>query len=427
MTTGQQQQPALPPVHEAWLPREHALYRPRHGGRQLAALICAAVFFATPLISQALNPQPAQFENRALTRFPGLGQGWGFFTQLAPWAIDHLPFRENAIDLADSLSRGLLGEPPALGGGSQNDVGPVQSDKQPVVPSTFPKVVEGKDGWMYLGAEVETHCKLSVPLDETVSRLRKVRDAVESSGRKFVLVIAPDKTTMVPGHLPDNFAGKDCHDKIANDFWRLMTAENYVLDLRPGLRAWGAKLGAPIYGPQDAHWSDEGGITMAQMLAERLRSGISADWQIEPGAAWQVPADLPLLINQTGRTDGRFYSIKPDGKRDETRQVPTDYTNPLKLNTASGPGTYGFGVGMLSDSFTIRALRYLTAAFGDMTVLHLDSVSHDDGAAAARMLGDNSIVVFEVAERTLVSGDYPLLAPNVTDKIASTLAARPIR
>jgi alginate O-acetyltransferase complex protein AlgJ len=416
----------LPPVHEALLPREHALHRPRHGGRQLLALICAAVFFATPLISLTFSPSPDEFENRALTKFPNPGQGLDFFTQLAPWATDHLPFREDAIHLADSVSRGLFGEPPALGGGKY-DAGPVPTDKQPLVPNNFPNVLEGKDDWLYVGAEIESHCKQAVPLDETMSRLRRFRDGVEASGRKFVVVIAPDKATMVPGHLPDTFPGKDCHAKVEDDFWRRVAGENYVLDLRSGLRAWASKVGAPVYGPQDAHWSDEGGVLFTQALAEKLRPGISGGWKIDGGATWQVAADIPPLIGKTGQTDGRFYSIAPDGGKDQTRQVPTDYNTPLRLDTASGPGTYGFGVGMLSDSFTIRALRYLVSAFGDMTVLHHNSVMQDGGTAAGQMLAGKSVVVIEVAERTLASGNLELLVPAVSDRILAALSSRPIR
>jgi SGNH hydrolase-like domain, acetyltransferase AlgX len=418
---------ALPPVHESWLPREHGLYRPRHGPRQILALVCAAVFFAVPFVAFTVSPAPDEFENRALTPFPSPGQGWDFFTQLAPWATDHLPFREDAVHIADSISRGLLGEPPALGTGKFDTGGPVQADKQRDVPSNFPNVLEGKDGWLYLGAEVESHCRPTQSLDETISRLRRLRDGVEASGRKFVVVVAPDKTTMVPARLPDDYPGKECLNRATDEFWRRMTAENYIVDLRPSLRGWAAKLGEPIYGPQDAHWSDEGGVTMARDLAERLRPGISAGWTVEAGANWNVAADIPPLIGRTGRTEGRFYSISPDGKKDQTRNVGTEYTSPLIVDSATGPGTYGFGVGMLSDSFTIRALRYLAGTFGDLTVLHHKSLLPDGGVGAGKMLAGKSVVVIEVAERTLMSGDLPALNPDVVGNITRELAARSIR
>src|SRR5207248_2135985 len=112
----------------------------------------------------------------------------------------------------------IFGEPPKLGDQGTNE-GPVQG---PVAPSEgdkdrdrvrahgFPKVVEGSDGWMYLGYDMLGACLPEMPLNEVIDGLRRLRSVVESSGRKFVLVVAPDKTTMVPEHLPPNQIGDAC-------------------------------------------------------------------------------------------------------------------------------------------------------------------------------------------------------------------------
>ncbi|WP_158879952.1 alginate O-acetyltransferase AlgX-related protein [Amycolatopsis anabasis] len=420
MTVGDRQTP-LPPVHEAWLPREHALHRPRHARRQTFALVCAAIFFATPLLSFSLGARPTEFENHALTPFPSLGQGWGFFTGLSQWATDHLVFREQAIHAADGMSRGLFGEPPALGrtGGQQ---GPIQSPPVDTVPKHYPTAIEGKDGWLYLGDEVASHCAPNQPLDTTLASLRRLRDGVEASGRKFVVVVAPDKATMVPEHLPDDYVGKDCHQKTVTEFWNRVAGEDYMLDLRAQLRDWGVRNGAPVYGPLDAHWSDEGAVTATRAVAEKLRAGISATWRVEPGANWKVPADLPPLIGRSGQTTGRHYELMPDGNRDQTRPMPSDFSTPLRLDTASGPGTYGLSVGLLGDSFTIRTLPYLTAAFRNMTVLHHATVAEDQGKAAGQMFAGSNVVVLEVAERSLVRGNVGAINPPALDTILQSLS-----
>jgi alginate O-acetyltransferase complex protein AlgJ len=142
-----------------------------------------------------------------------------------------------------------------------------------------------------------------------------------------------------------------------------------------------------------------------------------------------VAADIPPLIGRNGVTDGRSYSIMPDGQRDQARQNVGDFVSPpLHLSSASGPGTYGLSVGLLSDSFTYRALPYLTAAFGDMTVWHHNSIASDEGKAAGRLLADNSVVAIEVVERTLVAGPsrFGLLSPQLIGNIVNELAQRPI-
>jgi alginate O-acetyltransferase complex protein AlgJ len=413
---------SLLPVHEAWLPREHSLYRPRHGRKQAVALVIALLFFATPVLSYTVGARPSEFENRALTPFPSPSQGWSFFSQLSQWATDHLIFREDAVHAADSVSRGVFGEPPPLQHENQQQ-GPIQSPPTQATPNiTYPAVLEGKDGWMYLGEDVASHCSPVKPLATTFAQLRRLRDGVEASGRKFVVVVAPDKATMVPAHLPDAYAGKDCHNAMTTEFWRAVDGENYILDLRGQLNSWGAQLGAPVYGPQDAHWSDEGGVLMARAVAERLRAGISANWKIAPSAPWEVPADLPPLIGRTGDTTGVHYSLEPDGVHDQTHSETSDFTTPLHLDTASGPGTYGLKVGLIGDSFTIRTLPYLAAAFSDMTVLHLSTADQDEGAAIGDLLTPSNVVVLEVAERSLVSGAVSALDSPALDNILKKLA-----
>jgi alginate O-acetyltransferase complex protein AlgJ len=421
--------PALPAVHEAWLPREHALHRPRHGGRQLVALICAAVFFATPLVALGLGVRPAVIENRPLTAFPSLGDGWGFFSSLSPWATDHLVFRQQAIDVADAISRGLFGEPPPFSAGKQGPglPGPIPGDPNRGKPDILvPTVIEGKDGWLYLGEDVRSRCKQVSALAVTFGQLRRLREGIEASGRKFMVVVAPDKTTMVPQYLPDTYPGKDCQRGVTEELWRRAGEERSVLDLRGELRAWGDLLGKPVYPRQDAHWADEGGIVMARGMAETLHPGITRDWKIDPAEDWRAPADLPPLIGHYGDAEGRYYTIRPDGVRAQTRAVPQDFNRPLQLNTASGPGTVPEKVGLIADSFTIRALRYLGASFRDITVLHYGQVPQDRGRAAAEMLIDKKVVVFEIVERMLSLGDNILLDPAVIDEILRVLAEHPV-
>ncbi|MGH3468245.1 MAG: alginate O-acetyltransferase AlgX-related protein, partial [Thermocrispum sp.] len=268
---------ALPPVHEAWLPRQHSLHRPRHGGRQLTALICALIFFAAPLIALAVGARPNEFENRALQPFPSPAHGWAFFQRLPAWATDHMVLRQEAIDSADLISHALFGEAPETGSGGTG--GPIPGQPaQPQAPTKrvpVRQVVEGTDGWLYLGDEIESRCNMKIDLDKTFQRLRALRDGVEASGRKFVLVIAPDKLTVEPGHLPSDLAQEDCVRKPTAQFWQLVAKHEFVVDLRDELAQWEGELGRPVYPPLDAHWTDEGGVLLTRAIAEAAEPGIT--------------------------------------------------------------------------------------------------------------------------------------------------------
>lgn len=421
-------QSVLTPVHEAWLPREHSLHRPRHSGRQLTALVCALVFFTTPVLAFAFGARPGEIENRPLTEFPS-PTGWSFFTGLSPWGTDHLALRGEAIVAADAISRGVFGEPPPLGPRNQPS-GPLPADpgseepRQPAIPVS--KVVEGKDGWLYLGDEVSSRCNVKVDLAKTFARLRLLRDGVESTGRQFVLVVAPDKVTMEPEHLPDRFAERDCLTKLTADFWRHAEAARFIVDLRPGLRTWSGQLGRPIYPRLDAHWTDEGGLLMARALAETVQPGVTDPWRIDPGEQRRVPADLPPLLGRDGDITVTQYAVRPDGQRDQTRRTNDLFRTPLRLTSEPMTGKVTRKVALMADSFTIRALPYLAASFSDLTVLHYGSVRPDNGAKAGAMLADHEVVAFEVVERILMPEYNELITQEVVGTIIRKLAERPL-
>ena len=104
--------PGLPPLPESWLPREHALHRPRHGVRQTSSRVAALVFFCVPLLLLVVGVRAPEFENRRLADFPSVTDGFGLFTGLDQWATDHLPLRDKAVQAEDGISRGVFGEPP---------------------------------------------------------------------------------------------------------------------------------------------------------------------------------------------------------------------------------------------------------------------------------------------------------------------------
>src|SRR5947199_28656 len=138
--------------------------------------------------------------NHMLASFPSPAEGLGFFTGLSQWGTDHLPLRDKAISIEDFISRNLFGEPPKLGEQQPQTGGPIPGPIGPTGPSAsdedknkmrargFVKVIEGTDGWLYLGYDVLGACLPEKPISEVIGQLVKLRQAVERSGRKFMLM-----------------------------------------------------------------------------------------------------------------------------------------------------------------------------------------------------------------------------------------------
>ncbi|MFL6142717.1 MAG: alginate O-acetyltransferase AlgX-related protein [Labedaea sp.] len=429
---------SLPTVHESWLPREHTLYRPRHGGQRVA-LTCAVVFFTIPLLTLVLFGPSQANENRRPNPFPGIAAGWGFFTGLSPWADDHISFKAQSVQVSDFLSRNVFGEPPRY---DRNDRLPAPGPVAPPVPSSprpseprpqtappaagFSSVVEGRDGWLYLGFDIQGKCQPSQSMDEVVANLIRLRQAVERSGRKFALVIAPNKTTMVPENMPSSYGGKECAASATRHFWDRMTNEVGIVDLRPALNDESVRARRPLYFRQDTHWMFDGGLIMTRALADRLQPGQSSTWRVLPGPVLTFPADLPTLIGASGQDTAMRYRFAPDGNGDRTNWINTDFRTPLTLQSSPVTGMVTVKTAMLADSYTQFASGYLAGSFANISITHVEDLGKDPGGVANR-LADADAVVVEVVERHVVAGVSPITNPAYLNPIISALAARPVR
>lgn len=423
----------LPAVHEAWLPREHSLHRPRHSRHQIAALLCAVLFFVTPTALWAIGLRPSEIENRPLAAFPGPEQGWEMATELPGWATDQLIFRSEAIGAVDAISRTVFGEPAPFG--SAPDRGPLPGvpaeggtpgAEVPPSQAGYSRVIEGKDGWLYLGSDVSGKCHPQQLVGRSVEKLLKLRDAVESSGRTFLLVIAPDKTTMVPQYLPDSYAGKDCAAEATERLWPPLTGGAGAIDLRETLAETASRIGEPVYFPQDSHWKHEGSIALARLLTEKLAPGRTATWDVVPDGIHYGPADLPPMLGKRATAVSTNYQLRPDGVTNRTSKQPRSLRKPVRMTSEPLDGTINDRTLVFGDSFAAASANYLGAAFTDLTLLGYATWQADRDATLREFVAAE-VVVVEIVERVVASGTVGFLSDDFIDTLRPRLAARPLR
>ncbi|GAA4543258.1 hypothetical protein GCM10023192_52270 [Amycolatopsis samaneae] len=420
------------------MPHEHSLYRPRHSRRQRTALTCAVIFFLAPAMAFVFGVRSDAFENRPLHQFPSLADGWGFFTGLSDWATDHLPLRHAGIQASDGISTGVFGDAP--GTDHKAPTGPIGVDPQSTggtgnpggvapgdVPGyVYPQVLPGKDGWLYLGEDVNAKCRPVLDMNHVVDALRRLRTAVESSGRRFQLVIAPDKSTTEPSHLPDSYVGKQCAAAKGAEFWNRVPRETGAIDLRPALATAGQQLGRAVYDPNDTHWGFGGGLTMTYALAQAITPGITTTWQVTPDGTRDWPADLERMLGRTDQRHLTSYQLGPDGGADRTKYLASDFRTTLRLTQPDTvPGMLTPKVGIVADSFTQFATPFLAATCRDVSITHTDTISQGSQEDLAELFSDRDVVTFEFVERSVVGGSTAVLSNPVLDKIAKALAQHP--
>jgi hypothetical protein len=410
------------------------------------AVALAALFFFAPAAAYAVGVRPAAIENRPLRSLPGISAGWSFFAQTSAWAIDRLPLRDRAVRGNVALSEGVFGQPPSYGSG---DTGPV-SAPQPVPQSvpedatatngTYPRILQGTDGWLYLGGDVAAPCQPQMTVRQVLDRLGRLARAVQRSGRRFVFTVAPDKSTIWPANLPVNYLGKDCAGARKDEFWSALRADPPpgYFDMRAAIEARQVETGQPQYWRNDTHWGQWAAATYAVELAQK----------VDPtGFAVLPPISCPGTVTHIG--DLSVYAGAPSADTMPACQIDTPgrpvtgaLVAPEGLALPSFGGTparvsarYAAGTGqdpvrantlLLGDSFSINARPYVLPLFVRLTVLHNEQSRYNPREVANAMVRAD-VVAYEIVERSVVRGATPLLSDASLAAVERALAAHPRR
>lgn len=298
------------------------------------------------------------------------------------------------------------------------------ADPSTSIPGVFPQVIKGEDGWLYFGYDVEGKCAPAQPLTDTITAVNRLRAAVEASGRQFVLVVPPDKTTAQPEFLPADYPGLGCAQTATREFWRRVPAEAGAIDLRADLRQLSTSS-RPIYHRLDTHWTDRGAVTMVRTLAEEIAPGVTQGWDVEQVRTVQSGADLPNLLGRTGVNFFEQYSLVPSGGRDRTGRYLDDLHEPVRIGTGPVSGVVPGSAVLLGDSFIQSSARYLAAGFAEVHVVSYATAAREP-QRIADLMADQEVVVLEVVERNLAAGTVPLLDRATLDVVVRELATRPL-
>ena len=369
----------------------------------------AVVFTFLPIVSFLSGVRAREFENHRLAAFPTLHDGWDFFTALPGWAKDHLPLREQGVRANERIDENVFHDPPLTTGGAG---------------STYERVIFGSGGYWYLGEDVSLKCQPVLPQAQVLQRLDAIAKAVSESGRTFVLVVAPDKSSMVPEHLPSTFFGKQCMQQADAALWRTFDAQPWFIDIRSSLRAAAKKLPYPLYLQHDSHFDNYAGAVMVRDVVSRLDPQLGRRLAPVQLPTLKYNADLPPLIGRSEQIDFHPVTFRTPGVVNHF----SDFRTIQEINRyrSSGPPgslvpgpTFWFG-----DSFTGAAHMAVPSTFADITVAAYGLGDADPEQVIAGVVHSKN-VVFEVGERVLSSGIAPAFSDGFATLMADELRAHP--
>ncbi len=319
--------------------------------RRLGNWTIAVVFVAmltTPLVLLAAGFRPGAIENKEPAAFPALDLGalldQDLGSELNAYFEDALPGVDAAVE-ANAWLHQQLGESPN------------------------PDVILGRDGWLFWSHTLNQPC---MGPDETaafVDVVARANAVVTSTGRRFLLAIAPDKPSIYPEMMKSE---PTCVLQTAASL-RQVDLPGVLVTTWDDMEA--AKGREPLYLVLDTHWTMAGAAVHAAAVVDTLAPG---SWQpdalVATGEA-EKQGDLTDMMGlPASETEIQYVSRPPGLVTTETvTRVETAAGEPvpgLEAHETTTPGApLGGATVVLHDSYGWSLLPVISPYFEDAVFL----------------------------------------------------------
>lgn len=237
-----------------------------------------------------VDPFSGNNEKRELSKFPGLPRSietlQKFPREFTAYINDNFGFR-NSLFIGNYLIKyGLLGTSP--------------SDQ----------VLIGKNGWLYYAGDGETKDSRHVSrlsedqLRRMVMSYEIKRQWLAEQGIRYMLVIAPNKSTSYFENLPSAF-NIVRSDSVIDDLKNHLLKYSSVCVIDPRDRIKEAKHAATLYYKYDSHWNNYGAFIAYSQIMEQIQS-----WH--PGM--QILSLEDFVVSKKDRKAGDIAQMIGGGK-----------------------------------------------------------------------------------------------------------------
>jgi alginate O-acetyltransferase complex protein AlgJ len=361
-----------------------------------------ALALSLPAISSLCQARKKQSldEYRMLAAFPEFGAStshWQVYArQFERYYDDHFGGRESLIAIHLRIERAL--SPWELG---------------------FNTLV-GRDGWLYYSGEgmIDHHRGITKftrrQLQTWQLLLERRRDWLAAQGIKYLFVIAPNKESIYPEHLPGWL--KPLSATKLDQFIGYMQVHSTVeiLDLRPAL--WEARQPGPVYYKTDTHWNLMGAYVAYGEIIAKVSHQIPGlvpvapeNFSIQP--EHKTGGDLARLIGEPGRVEDNACTFVPKKQLPQlefqTLAVYGTDTNQLEVlfttTVATTNRLFATHAMVFGDSFANALKPFLGYNFG--------KVNYREEAFDPKAIQEDMpvLVINEMVERYLENKDPGLM------------------
>ena len=330
--------------------------------RSINLLVCilSAVLLAAPAISFATGNRHTPSLNRALTDAHGFQDGWEIATIAGKAVNDRLPLRDKAINIDSFIDRKVFDEQPAFGG------------------AATPQVLEGSDGFLFLKDAFDAACNPHGTPQSVSANVKRFADIIQRSGRKIVITVAPDKSSILTDKFPSDHPQSECHRLHQEQLWNALADADIpgYIDLRKTLRDAVVETREPLFLRQDSHWDSAGSLVAIKKVVEQFKPGIWSDRDIAYNGEIDYTGDLEAMRGGTKTDRSPFFSVHRPFIKVVQEQYDEAYPPAYRrLSEMSGPDDRLIqgNTLMFFDSFGMAAIEQVVPYFKKLETMNFNS------------------------------------------------------
>jgi SGNH hydrolase-like domain, acetyltransferase AlgX len=378
----------------------------RLGAWKVVIALGFMAFLVLPvLLMLAGQRNTTAIDNRPLARLPAVTLrslvDARFYAEIKNALIDGLPFRPRVIRARGHVLETVLAD------------------------FNNPRIVWGKDGWMFLRDAVRFSCDQPEIMGQAVRGMITFTQLAKELGRDVTFMIAPNKETIDADKLADRFQPyAQCETKHRALFHAMVrnNAEKVrYLDAFAPARAARNLWPHELFYWFDVHWDCHGTAILGNLILRDLTGDPERRIPVTFHKEKRV-ADISTVLGRpfteewTGcASPVRGVDVKRrDDGRDEYFQT---YTS-TAANPAQDKG--GGKILLIHDSFANGLTRLLPQTVPGLTMYN---VNNRDFTKLARAMLDADRIYVEIVERAAFANFTRLGHPNFTGPLKAALAA----
>lgn len=377
---------------------------PRTLRNSVLASLVLCVLMAPLLVGVATGP--AELQTNSGYEFPVPRLSFDYPGELAEWLGEKASLKDVAIRVDAWIDSVFFRERPAVG-------------------SDSPRVTYGSSGVLFIADAFNEACSPHILTPDLTDRMHQLGEVITQSGREFRLVVSPDKSTILPEYLPEDFPLRGCFEDYNEEFWGALKSSDIAsfVDLRTGLLNARSTRRELLYKKRDTHWDDSGAVVASGAVVNSLVPGIWEDSAVSFKGISEYFGDLNILSGETLVDTAPSYAVQRIGVESTSVIVIDDLEhgrNRRLINKSHESSLISGRTLIFGDSFSEAAEPFFTSYFEDLTLMRLVDFS---APRFIELIKNADRIVFWTVERTFpyrVAFDWG--TPEFLDQLSQALS-----